>query len=130
MNVAMMSGGLLGVLLFALSLNVSLTRTRMKRGFGMEADTSHWLTKSVRAQANAAEYTAIFIGLMLILEFEGSPNYADQVYIAVIVSRYLHAAGMLLSKDLQQPHPLRFIGSLGTYICGFILCGTVIRYSL
>jgi uncharacterized membrane protein YecN with MAPEG domain len=130
MNVAMISSGMLGILLFLLSLNVSLTRFKMKRGFGMASDSANWLTKSVRAQANAAEYAAIFIALTLVLEMEGSPNWVDNAYIAAAVSRYLHAAGMLLSKNLNQPHPLRFIGSLGTYFCGFILSGTVIFYAL
>ena len=130
MNMAMMSSGFIGVLLFVLSLNVSLTRARMSRGFGMESDTGAWLTKSVRAQANAAEYAAILIALILVLEWEGAPYWVDRVYIAAAASRYAHAAGMLLSKDLNKPHPLRFIGSLGTYICGFILGGTVIYSAL
>jgi len=126
MNIALFSSGLLALLLFALSLMVSLTRAKTKRGVGYDADSTAWLTKVVRAQGNAAEYVPLFIILMLILELEGSPNWADWVYIATVAVRYSHAAGMLLSKNLDNPHPLRFIGSLGTYACGFILSVLVI----
>ena len=130
MNIALMSGGLLALLLFGLSLTVSLTRGKTKRGYGTDSDPTAWLTKVVRAQGNAAEYVPLFIILMLILELEGSTNWADWVYIATCVVRYLHAAGMLLSKNLNEPHPLRFIGSLGTYACGIILTILVIAVAL
>ncbi len=121
MNIALYSSGLLALLLFALSLMVSLMRAKTQRGVGYDPDPTAWLTKVVRAQGNAAEYVPLFIILMLILEIEGTPNWADWVYIAICVARYSHAAGMLLSKNLDNPHPLRFIGALGTYACGFTL---------
>jgi uncharacterized membrane protein YecN with MAPEG domain len=126
MNIALLTSGLLALLFFILSFLVSLTRGRAQRGFGNEADSTAWLSKVVRAQGNAAEYIPLFIVLMLILELEGSPNWADWVYIAACAVRYCHAAGMLLSPDLNTANPLRFIGSLGTYLCGFLLAGLVV----
>jgi hypothetical protein len=40
----------------------------------------------------------------------------------VTVSRYLIAIGIILSPTLAKPHPLRFIGALGTYVGGIALC--------
>jgi hypothetical protein len=42
-------------------------------------------------------------------------------FVVATVSRYLHAAGMLLSPSLDCPQPLRFAGALGTYVCGLAL---------
>jgi len=126
MNIALFSSGLLALLLFTLSFMVSLTRAKTQRLYGSDPDSTAWLTRVVRAQGNATEYVPVFIILMLILELEGSPNWADWVYLATCVVRYSHAAGMLLSKNLDNPHPLRFIGALGTYACGFILSVLVI----
>lgn len=130
MNYALMSSGLMALLLIALSFNVSLTRARTQRGYGNEPDPTAWLTKAVRAQGNAAEYIPLFLVLILILEVEGSANWADWVYIATCATRYAHAAGMLMSSDLNKPHPVRVLGSAGTYVCGFILAGLVIYGAL
>ncbi len=130
MNIALLSSSLLALLLFSLSLGVSLSRARSQRGFGIDADSSAWLSRAVRAQGNASEYIPVLILLMLILELEGSPNWADWLYLAACASRYSHAAGMLLSRDLNKPHPLRAIGALGTYACGFILSGLVLYSAL
>ena len=130
MNYALMSSGLMALLLFALSFMVSMTRAREKRLYGSEEDPGSWLTKIVRAQGNATEYIPILLILMLLLEMEGTANWADYVYLAACASRYFHAGGMLLSKSLNEPHPLRFIGSLGTYICGFVLTALLIQAAL
>ncbi len=112
---------LLVFLLFGLSLMVSLTRLRLDRGYGNEPDPSQWLTKVVRAQGNAIEYIPILVILMITLDIEGTRNWADYVYMTVCFARYSHAAGMLMSPSLDKGHPLRFIGSVLTYVCGFTL---------
>ncbi|HJY84784.1 MAG TPA: MAPEG family protein, partial [Candidatus Binatia bacterium] len=45
----------------------------------------------------------------------------------VTASRYLHAAGMIFSPTLAKPHPLRFVGALGTYLGGLALCIVVFQ---
>ncbi len=47
--------------------------------------------------------------------------------IVATACRYLLAAGVILSPTLDKPHPLRFVGALGTYVAGFALCGAVFR---
>jgi len=42
-------------------------------------------------------------------------------FVAATLFRYLHAAGMLVCPSLDQPHPLRFVGALGTYVTGLVL---------
>jgi len=42
-------------------------------------------------------------------------------FAAATLSRYLHAAGMVLSSSLDRPQPLRFVGALGTYVAGLAL---------
>ncbi len=121
MNIALLSCGLLALLLISLSLLVSLSRRRLGQGYGPGADGGSWLSKVVRAQGNAAEYIPLFIVLMLLLDVEGGPNWADWVYMGAVASRYSHAAGILLSSDINRPHVLRVLGSLGTYGCGFAL---------
>jgi hypothetical protein len=37
------------------------------------------------------------------------------------VSRYLIAVGIIVSPTLDKPHPLRFVGALGTYLTGIVL---------
>ena len=42
--------------------------------------------------------------------------------ILVTACSYLHALGMLMSASLEQAHPLRAVGALGTYLGGVIPC--------
>ncbi len=37
-------------------------------------------------------------------------------------SRYLLALGLIIAPTLNKPEPLRFLGALGTYVCGLALC--------
>lgn len=42
--------------------------------------------------------------------------------VLVTLSRYLVVIGLLASPTLEKVHPLRFLGSLGTYVFGTVLC--------
>ena len=123
MNIAYVCCGILAVLYFALAFNVSVARVRSQRGYGNDADSTAWLTKAVRAHGNAAEYIPILMLLIIIAESSNKPDWADYLYFATIAVRVSHAAGMLLSPDINKAHPLRFIGVLGTYLCGLALAG-------
>ena len=60
---------------------------------------------------------------MIVVAMAGEPaTWVIWVMIAVTAFRYVHAAGMITSPDLAKPHPLRFIGALGTYVGGLALC--------
>jgi uncharacterized membrane protein YecN with MAPEG domain len=59
--------------------------------------------------------------LMLLIGAHNPASWILWVMWIATLSRYLHAAGVIFSPTLAQPHPLRFIGALLTYVCGLIL---------
>jgi hypothetical protein len=54
------------------------------------------------------------------------PTWALWCMGLVTLSRYMIAAGLILSPTLDRPHPLRFVGALGTYLFGLALCGALV----
>jgi hypothetical protein len=121
MDVAIVCSGLLGLLLFLLSANVSRMRARGRRGVGLDDDPTSALTKAVRAQGNAAEYIPMFVVLFLFLGARQPASWIVVAIILVTACRIAHALGMLLSANLDLPHPLRYAGAAGTYIGGIVL---------
>ena len=121
MTTAVICTALLGLLVFGLGLAVSLTRGQTGTNFGANPDPADRLYKMVRAHANATEYAPMLVVLMLLIGAHNPVSWILWVMWIAMASRYLHAAGMIFSPTLAQPHPLRFIGALGTYICGLIL---------
>ena len=118
---------MLVILYFALALNVSRMRGATKTGIGSGEDPSGPLNKAVRAHGNAAEYIPIFVALFLYLLLSGTGGWLEWVAVIITVCRVLQAMGMLMTKTFNAPpHPLRAIGSTGTYIGGFILGTTLI----
>jgi uncharacterized membrane protein YecN with MAPEG domain len=75
----------------------------------------------VRAHGNATEFAPMLAVLMLLIGAHNPVSWILWVMGIATASRYLHAAGMIFCPTLAQPHPLRFIGALGTYVCGLIL---------
>jgi uncharacterized membrane protein YecN with MAPEG domain len=121
MTVAVICTALLGVLLFALGLNVSLVRGRTQTGTGYSNEGADPLHKAVRAHGNTAEFAAMLAVLMLYL---GTTEPAMWVIWAMAITtacRYLIVAGIFLSPTLDNAHPLRFVGALGTYLGGVVL---------
>jgi uncharacterized protein len=113
--------GLLVILYFALALNVSRVRGKTKMGIGVGDDPSGPLNKAVRAHGNAAEYIPIFVALFLYLLVSGAGGWIRWVAVIVTACRVLHAMGMLMTQSFNAPpHPLRSIGTFGTYAGGFI----------
>jgi uncharacterized protein len=126
MHVAMVCTALLGLLVFGLGLGVSALRGASKTIIGHSLDPTDRLHKLVRAHANACEYAPMLAVLMLLLGGRPLPPWMLWVFAAATLSRYLHAAGMLLSPSLDRPQPLRFAGALGTYVCGLVLVAAVL----
>jgi hypothetical protein len=83
--------------------------------------------KMVRAHGNATEYAPMLAVLILLLGAREPSTWVLWTMWIVTVSRYLHAAGMIFSPTLAKPHPLRFIGALGTYLGGLALCVAAFR---
>jgi len=127
MKTALVCIALLGLLIFALGLAVSLTRGSTKRNFGYSDDPTDRLHKLCRAHANAAEYAPILGLLMLVLAMRGEPAaWLLWTMMLATAFRYVHAAGVVAMPTLNRPNPLRFIGALGTYVCGVALAGALL----
>jgi hypothetical protein len=126
MNLAITCIGLLGLLVIALGLGVSLMRDRTKRAIGCSDDPTDPLYKWVRAHANACEYAPTLAIMIFALSSTGFTGWNGWLYIAAVVVRYLHAAGMILSPTLEKGHPLRLVGAVGTYLVGFALATAAI----
>lgn len=127
METAVLCSGLLGLLVFGLGFMVSMTRGKTETTSGVNADPADRLYKMVRAHGNAAEYAPMLALLMLIAAMgaEAVPAWVMWTMILVTACRYLHAIGMIACSTLAQPHPLRVVGALGTYIGGVVLCVAV-----
>jgi len=121
MNVAIVCTALLGLLVFGLGLAVSLTRGATRTTFGFTPDPTDRLYKRVRAHGNAAEYAPMLAILILLIGARNPAPWMVWTFVAATLFRYLHAAGMLVCPSLDQPHPLRFVGALGTYVTGLVL---------
>ncbi len=123
MATAMMCTGLLGLLVFGLGFAVSMTRAKTETIIGTNSDPTDRLYKMVRAHGNATEYAPILAVLMVVVAMAGEPaTWVVWMMIAVTAFRYVHAAGMIAFPTLDKPNPLRFIGSVGTYVGGLALC--------
>ncbi|HZF16821.1 MAG TPA: MAPEG family protein [Steroidobacteraceae bacterium] len=122
MNVYLICSAILVLMYFALALNVSLTRGRVKIGIGSGPDPSGPLNKAVRTHGNAGEFIPIFVTLFLFFLITGAGGWIDWVVVIATASRILHAIGMLATTNFNQgPHILRAIGALGTYLSGVAL---------
>jgi hypothetical protein len=121
MTAALVCTALLGLLVFGLGLGVSALRGSTSTNIGHQLDPGDPLHKMVRAHGNAAEYAPMLAILMLAIAARGCTRWMVWTFVAATLSRYLHAAGMLLSSSLDRPQPLRFVGALGTYVTGLLL---------
>ncbi len=106
-----------------LSFNVS--RVRRKRRSDA-AVTEEALTKAIRAHGNASEYIPLFVAGLLYLNTASPSAMVTGLAVAVLVCRLSHAAGMFLIATVNERHPLRFAGALGTYFCLFALGGALL----
>jgi uncharacterized membrane protein YecN with MAPEG domain len=121
MTLAIVCTALLGLLVFGLGLLVSLARRGTRTSIGHSEDPTDVLHKRVRAHANAAEYAPMIAVLTLLIAARDPAPWMVWTFVAATVCRYLHAIGMLASPTLDAPHPLRFVGALGTYVTGLAL---------
>jgi len=121
MATAVICTGLLGLLLFGLGLGVSLTRGSTNKTSGYDQDPTDRLYKMIRAHGNTTEYAPMLAVLMLFLGSRDPAAWVLWVMWIATVSRYLIAIGIIVSPTLDKPHPLRFVGALGTYLTGIVL---------
>lgn len=120
-QVAILCTVVLAVLLFGLGLAVSLMRGKFNILIGHPDDPQHPVHRIVRAHGNTAEYAPLLAVLFLYL---GSRNPAAWILWVIgltTLARILIVVGIIASATLAKPHPIRFIGALGTYLGGFAL---------
>jgi uncharacterized membrane protein YecN with MAPEG domain len=111
----------MGLLLFVLGLYVSTKRGRTQQIGTTPQNPAEPLFKAIRAHGNTAEYAPMLAVLMLYLGTQSPSAWVLWVMIIVTVCRYMIVVGIIMSPTLDKPHPLRFIGALGTYVGGAIL---------
>ena len=124
MAYALLSVGLMGLLVFLLGFNVSRVRgSVMHTQHEAEGDPKSPLRKAIRAHGNCIEYapTLSLLILALGLRLPLMPWWIAAVMLAAVASRYIHAAGVLTGESVYKGTPLKFIGALGTYITGAVL---------
>jgi len=126
MTTALVCIAILGLLVFGLGLAVSLTRSQTNTAAGSSGDPSDPLYKMVRAHGNTAEYAPMLAILILVVGSRSPETWALWSMVIATASRIAIAAGLILSPTLARPHPLRFVGALGTYLAGFALCAALL----
>ncbi|MBN3790835.1 MAPEG family protein [Burkholderia sp. Ac-20353] len=121
-HIALVCTAILGLLLFGLGLAVSIARFRATTGSGCAEDPTNPLHKLVRAHGNTAEY-APFLALLFLYFGAHEPSRAIlSLIVAATACRCLLVAGLLVWPTMARPNPARFVGALGTYLCGAALC--------
>lgn len=121
MKTATTCTALMGLLLFALGLYVSTMRGRTQQVGTTPQNPADPLFKAIRAHGNTAEYAPMLAILMLYLGAQSPGAWVLWTMVIVTACRYLIVLGILMSPTLDQPHGLRFIGALGTYLGGLAL---------
>ncbi len=112
----------LGLLLFGLGMAVSAARFSEHTGCGCEPDPANVLTKLVRAHGNTAEYAPFLAALFLYVGAHAPTGIELALIVGATVCRCLLVIGLLVWPSMSAPNPARFIGALGTYLCGAALC--------
>ena len=134
-SVVLICSASLAILTLLLAFWTSVQRGSSKVvAYGAPLEPTSAMAKAQRAHGNSAEYTALLIGLFVIVGFayEGRDlgGLVTWTIIAVTVSRLLHAIGFLTCKTLEAPHILKAIGALITYLGGLLLAVLVISKAL
>lgn len=120
-SIALACTAVLGLLLFGLGLAVSIGRFRATTGSGCAEDPTNPLHKLVRAHGNTAEY-APFLAMLFLYNGAHEPSGAVlSLIVAATACRCLLVVGLLAWPTMSKPNPARFIGALGTYLCGAAL---------
>lgn len=112
----------LGSLLFLLGLAVSVLRFRTRIGSGGLPERDALLNRVVRAHANTAEFAPFLAVLFLYLGWRSPSGIELALIAAATLCRFLLVIGLLAWPSLARPNPARFVGALGTYLCGAALC--------
>jgi uncharacterized protein len=118
---------LLGLLVFVLGANVTRHRAiRGSTGNQMPSDPADRMFIAQRAHGNATEYVPMLAVLILVCASLSDGWWVDALAVAAVVSRYLHAFGLLTAKTMATHGPVRDAGAIGTYLTGIALAVTAV----
>jgi len=124
MAYALLSVGLLGLLVFLLGANVSRKRHSITvTQHEAEADPNSTLRKAIRAHGNCIEYVPM-LSLMILalgLRLPLMPLWIAALMLTAVASRYVHAIGILTGGSVYEANALKSIGAIGTYLTGAVL---------
>lgn len=122
MTTAIICIALLAALLFVLGWNVSRIRgMRGHTGDQFPTAPDDALFVAIRAHGNATEYVPTLAVLMLVIGARDPAAWMLVVAVIAVVSRYLHAIGVLVTGDMGKESPLRLVGAVGTILSGVAL---------
>lgn len=112
MRTAALYVGLLGLLLFALTLSVSEARHRTKTAIGDGGDEV--LRRRIRAHGNFVEYVPLSLLLLALCEHLGMGSlFVHILGLVLLISRIAHAHGI---SQPREPLAFRMLGTTGTLI--------------
>jgi len=121
MTTAIICIALLGALLFVLGWNVSRLRGSKKTVEQFPTAPDDPLFVAVRAHGNATEYVPTLAVLILLVGSRDPAVWMLVVAVVAVVSRYLHAVGVLAAGDMAKENVLRLVGAVGTILSGVAL---------
>jgi len=130
MSVPLICVSLLGLLLFVMGFRVSMARAATQTIYGGEENPESTLYKAQRAHGNTMEYVPFLAVMMLALSQSDQPTWVIMSMILATFFRYLIVAGILLPATMAEPNPMRFLGSLGTYISGLALVVALLLHAI
>jgi uncharacterized membrane protein YecN with MAPEG domain len=116
-SVTLLYGGLLGLFVFALSLNVSRLRGKHKVFVGDALPPE--VMRASRAHGNSVEHVPLTLLLLLLLELTGSVSSTSLHVLGgtLVLSRILHAIGLMARS------PLAAAGAGLTYLVEVAVAG-------
>ena len=118
---------LLGLLIFVLGANVTRHRAiRGNTGNQQPTDPADRMFIAIRAHGNSAEYVPMLAVLILVCASLSDGWWVDVLAVVAVVSRYLHAVGLLTAKTMAAHGPVRDAGAIGTYLTGIALAVTAV----
>jgi uncharacterized membrane protein YecN with MAPEG domain len=81
---------------------------------------------AIRAHANTAEYAPFLAVLFLWHGTHDPTSWVIAIIVLATASRFALVAGLLWWPTMAKPNPARFVGAVGTYVCGLALVGRML----
>ena len=121
---------LLGLLSISLAIVVTVARGKFNILSGSSTDPEDTLFRLVRAHGNSVEFVPILMIFIYLLSQQPQPEWVAWLVGIVTFCRFLITLGIILPTTLAKPNPMRFVGALGTYICGLGIGITLLLQAL